>query len=673
LTSGITALAAGYSHTCAVTTSGGVKCWGENAYGQLGDGTTTQRRTPVDVSGLSSGAKALTVNGAHTCAVTVSGGVKCWGYNGYGQLGDGTTAQRRTPVDVSGLSSGVKAVAAGTFHTCAIAANGGIKCWGNNVYGQLGDGTTYGHTAPVDVSGLISGVTALAAGGAFTCAVTANGGIKCWGANSEGELGDGTTTQRNVPMDMSIFSDGVIALVAGGHHTCALTASGGVKCWGYNQYGQLGDSTTAQRSTPVDVNGLTSGVTALTAGWLYTCAVIASGGVKCWGDNQYGQLGDGTTTPRHAPVGVNGLTSGVTALTAGNAHTCAVTSSGGVKCWGRNSSGQLGDGTTTQRSEPVDVSGLTSGVTALATGYAHTCALTASGGVKCWGSNWAGQLGDYGDSRNTPVDVNGLTRGVTALAAGGSYSCALMENGGVKCWGGFLGTTHHMLEDMSGLTSGVTALAAGEGHACAVMANGGAKCWDNNLFGQLGDGTTSDRSTAVDVTGLNSGVTAVAVGTYHTCAVVSGYRVKCWGGDLYGQLGLGTITERWTPVDVVASVPARLVLNYSTGQPGSFFTLTGENFAANSQATVSINGTVVTTALAINETGSFIVFLDLANAEAGYYGVTVSAHGGAGTETLFALNTQAPLRQQEGGGLVLIVPTGIGVELKPVYLPLIQR
>jgi len=204
----------------------------------------------------SSGVQAIDAGWAHTCALTASGGVKCWGSNVDGELGDGTNTDRYTPVDVVGLSAGVQAIAAGNSHTCALTASSGVKCWGYNGYGQLGDGTNNTTSAPVDVVGLSSGVQAIAAGGHHTCALTASGGVKCWGSNVDGELGDGTTTDRSTPVDVVGLSSGVQAIAAGWGHTCALTASGGVKCWGDNYYGQLGDGTTMDRSTPVDVIGL---------------------------------------------------------------------------------------------------------------------------------------------------------------------------------------------------------------------------------------------------------------------------------------------------------------------------------------------------------------------------------------------------------------------------------
>ena len=559
----------GESHTCALTATGGVKCWGRNDSGQLGDGTNTDSSTPVDVSGLGSGVTSIAAGGSHTCALLDGGGVKCWGWNKDGQLGNGTSGwgeAESVPVDVVGLDEDVAAIVAGGKHTCALLAGGAAKCWGYNWYGQLGDGTYTNRSAPVGVSGLGSGAVAIAAGGLHTCALLDGGGVKCLGGNSRGQLGDGTTTPHWTPVDVSGLNSGVTAIAAGEYHTCALLDGGSVKCWGDNNRGQLGDGTASwMKNIPVSVSGLNSGVTNIAAGWGHTCALLADGGVKCWGNNQYWQLGDGTRTNyRSTPVGVSGLSSGVGAIAAGDEHTCALLTNGGVKCWGWNSDGQLGDGTITSHWTPVDVSGLGGGVTAIAAGGGHTCALLDGGGVKCWGHNNRGQLGDgTTTNRSTPVAVSGLNSGVAAIAAGGSrldgaHTCALLDGGGVKCWGwnsdGQLGdgttTNRSTPVDVIGLNSGVAAIAAGWTHSCALLDSGGVKCWGRNEFGQLGDGTTTNRSTPVDVIGLNSGVVAIAAGMYHTCALLENGGVKCWGRNDRGPLGDGTTTNRSTPVNV---------------------------------------------------------------------------------------------------------------------------
>lgn len=349
----ISAMSAGFLHTCVLTTSGGVKCWGYNEMGQLGDGTTTDRRTPVDVVGLTSGVTAIGGGGNHTCALTTAGGMKCWGANGFGQAGDDTLIDRPTPVDVIGLTSGVVGIAVGAFHTCAVVTGGGARCWGLNDFGQLGDGSWSTRKTPVNVSQLNSGVAALSTGGRHTCALTAAGGAKCWGRNLHGQLGDGGGGDNTHPVDVMGLTAGVASVTAGGRHTCALTNAGGAKCWGRNDFGQVGDGTGGDLFSPVDVVGLTSGVAGILAGRYHTCAITSpGGGVKCWGSiDGSGSVGDtAVLTPQDVP----GL-SGITALAAGEGHTCGLTSSAGVKCWGRNDVGQLGDGTLTASLNPVDV------------------------------------------------------------------------------------------------------------------------------------------------------------------------------------------------------------------------------------------------------------------------------------------------------------------------------
>ena len=262
---------------------------------------------PVDVVGLTSGVASVDAGQEHTCAVTTAGGAKCWGRNTFGQLGDTTTDDSSVPVDVEGLTSGVAAIAAGWGHSCAITDAGALKCWGKNDYGQLGDGTLRDHRHPVDVVGLSSGVVAVSLGTEHTCALTDDGAVKCWGYNQHGTVGDGTLQFRRVPRDVVGLSSGVASIVAGGNHSCAVTDAGAVKCWGYNQHGQLGNGTRHQSRVPVDVVGLSSGMTAVSAGFAHTCASTFEGEIRCWGQNQYGPLGDGTKHDRRQPVDVIGF------------------------------------------------------------------------------------------------------------------------------------------------------------------------------------------------------------------------------------------------------------------------------------------------------------------------------------------------------------------------------
>jgi len=354
-------LTAGFEHTCRLTAAGTVQCWGLNGFGQLGDGTTTDRSTPVNVVGLGEGVTALSANGYHTCALTSGGAVKCWGDNDNGQLGDGTTESRSTPVDVVGLSSGVRALAAGYEHTCAVTTGGAVECWGANESGQLGDGTTTNRTTPIGVQGLTAGVQSVVAGGDFSgghsCALTTTGAVSCWGNDGSGQLGDGNTVNRSTPVTVTGLASNVRALTAGYEHTCALTTAEAALCWGYNSFGQLGNGTTDAQAAAVAVTGLGSGVQAVSAGGWHTCAVTSGGAVLCWGGNSSGELGDGTTSDRNTPVAVVGLGSGVRVVQAGSEHTCALTTAGAEMCWGNNESGQLGNGTTTATRTPFTVVG----------------------------------------------------------------------------------------------------------------------------------------------------------------------------------------------------------------------------------------------------------------------------------------------------------------------------
>ena len=347
-------VSAGRSHACGVTSAGAAYCWGGNGYGQLGNGTTNVygEGSPVLVLGGLSFA-TLSAGDVHTCGLTTGGAAYCWGDNSAGQLGTGTTMSSSSPVLVSGGLS-FATVSTGNLHTCGVTSAGAAYCWGYNSNGQLGDGTTSIRTSPVPIGKGLS-FAAVSAGGSHTCGVTSTGAAYCWGNNANGQLGDGTTIQRTSPVAV-LFSPSFATVSAGFAHTCGVTSAGAGRqayCWGSNIDGQLGDGTTTQRTSPVVVVGVLS-FAAVNGVSFHTCTVTSAGAAYCWGDNSYGQLGDGTTTQRTSPVVVLGVLS-FAAISAGDLHTCGVTSAGAAYCWGYNSSGQLGDGTFATNYVPVRV------------------------------------------------------------------------------------------------------------------------------------------------------------------------------------------------------------------------------------------------------------------------------------------------------------------------------
>ena len=346
------AVAAGGAHVCALHANGGVYCAGLNSAGQLGDGTFTNRTTPVRVVRLGPPFTARVVSvdagSAHTCAALADGTVRCWGENDNGRLGDGDSIgniNRETPVVVTGLTTATKVTLGGDF-SCALLTDGTVKCWGlNSTSNQLGDGTSTNRATPVSVVNL-SGVVDVAAGGSHACAVLGTGGVRCWGENDNGRLGDGNSAgniNRSSPVVVTGLSDAV-AIDAGFAQSCARRANGALSCWGANNLGQLGIGTTVDNAVPVAV--LASGVTALSSSFDGSVCGIVNGALSCWGLNNQGQFGNGTTTSSTSPTAI-ASTTGVRAVAAGNGFTCVVDATNRVRCWGRNAEGQLGVGTTT--------------------------------------------------------------------------------------------------------------------------------------------------------------------------------------------------------------------------------------------------------------------------------------------------------------------------------------
>lgn len=353
-------IAAGAAHTCAVTASFGLKCWGSTLDGRLGRGPWPSKpgentaTAPVQVLGLESGVKEVSAGWTHTCAVTNLGKALCWGGNYSGQLGNGSPDNQLSPVVVSGLTTGVRSIASGAYHSCALLDNGTVRCWGQNDYGELGDGSTTDRTTPVQVASLAN-VVKISAGTRHTCALTSAGAALCWGVNTYGQLGDGTQTFRTSPVAVSGLGAGVADISAGGYHTCAVLTTGEARCWGWNQYGQLGDTSATVRTTAAAVPGLQANISKVAGGQMHSCAITKTGAVMCWGTNSDYRLGRGTSTNAPFAAQVTDLAAGVQSISAGMSHTCVVLAGQKAQCWGDNAQSQLGDGTKSDASSPTTV------------------------------------------------------------------------------------------------------------------------------------------------------------------------------------------------------------------------------------------------------------------------------------------------------------------------------
>ena len=353
-------------------------------------------------------------------------------------------------------------------------------------------------SAPASAAPL-TGIVTLDAGSDHACAVTRSGALKCWGVNDAGALGYGPTTPFPFAVNALGLGARVVSVAAGGQHTCAITSAGGVKCWGNNNIGQLGSGTVSPISTkPVDVVGLSSGVATISATNGSTCALTTAGGVKCWG-LMLNRPGNDALLPGPVPRDIPGLTTGVTAISVGAGFACAL-KAGAVLCWGNNSFGQLGDGTNLERGSVVEVVGLQSNVVAIGTGRDSTCALLSGGTMKCWGRSW----GETGDGsllpRNVPGDVVGLSGPAKSLFKGTGYTCALIVTGELQCWGdnyrgevtnGLLDTTGIPLPPVTLALPPVSHVAMGEQFLCAVLTTGQVTCWGLNSRGQAGVGVTA--------------------------------------------------------------------------------------------------------------------------------------------------------------------------------------
>ncbi|KAB2843674.1 MAG: hypothetical protein F9K47_06150 [Burkholderiales bacterium] len=529
-------IGAGSDHAFLVRDDGSLWVWGYNFYGQYGDGTTVSRASPSKVL---TNVRAAAAGAQHTLAVKIDGTLWAWGTNSKGQLGTGNTETRTLPVQVT---NNVTAVAAGQFHSFALKADGTLWAWGSNSDGQLGDGTTTDRSAPVQV---MTGVRSVAAGHYHSLAIRNDGTLWTWGANSGGQLGNNTTTSSSSPIQVGTA---FAAIAAGKYHSLGVRIDNTLWAWGWNTSSQLGDGTTTERLSPKQV---LTGVTRVAAGGYFSLALKTDGSAWAWGFNGYGQLGDSTPTTRSLPVQVN---TSVTAIAAGFSFSLLAKANGELWTAGYNGSGQLGDGSTLNRAAPVYP--MTS-VRLLSAGAWHTMAIRTDGSLWAWGSNINGQLGDgTSTAQSSPKQI--WSSGASVASAGFYHSMAIKTDGTLWAWGsnssGQLGdgTSTSTLTPKQVLT-GVKGVATGVDHSIALKNDGTVWAWGDNAYGQLGDASTTDRLLPVYVL---SGAKEVAAGAFHSLALKTDGSLWAWGYNGSGQLGNGTKISASTPLQVLTNVKA---------------------------------------------------------------------------------------------------------------------
>ncbi len=609
--SGVTDVAAGYDYTCAVK-DGVAKCWGEGYGGRLGtnldpnDSAVADLAVPKNVGFSSGSVKDISAGRATSCAIKTDESVWCWGSNSRGQLGDGSTEDKYSPVQVF-LGDEIpfenaKAISSGEYYNCAIAGEDAlVYCWGGNEAGQLGTDNTDDSLTPVKVirddDEDLDDAYSISSGDHHTCVLSGSGDAWCWGWNGSGQLArgnnDSSLKAHKVSVPDSTPATGLGFIRAKGDTTCTIL-SGIARCAGENRFGQLGIGNTNDSNTLINVQLLTSGVTNMAVGAAHACGIqnYVDGEIYCWGNSSSGQVGySGHVARQLYPVKVyntNGnISKNVTYVDTGKAHSCAILN-GGAYCWGQNEFGEIGNGTQVQAPKPVAVSDLSSGVTEISAGgyastwvnNAHTCAIKDDN-VWCWGYNNLGQLGN-GSRTNSFVPVQATTSGIaTYIGTGFEISCVLVDST-PKCWGNNydnrLGTgapsyvktvpTNVVYGSSKESISDAKYLSVGTDAACTIL---GAKvingttyndiiaCWGLGHWNALSNADRGHQSYALaSITNSGGdadivddiylhGYSAVSLGYQHGCAINKVYAENtattyenvavCWGLNDNGQAG----------------------------------------------------------------------------------------------------------------------------------------
>jgi len=544
---------AGRVHTCGILTNGTLKCWGNNLFYQLGDGTTTERLTPAVVdSGTTYSQVVASKANDSTCGITTAGVLKCWGLNSSGQLGDGTKTSRPVPTVIDSGTNYLK-VSLGFSHTCGITTMGVLKCWGSASSYRLGTGGLVEKLSPTVIDSGNSYIAVSASNS--TCAIRVDNQLRCWGDNSADQLGvDSASFPIVVPTSIDT-AQSYKNVEVGNRIACGIKTDDGVRCWGTNSFGEIGNQSSGVfRPGWVGLGYLKKlSITKSTA-----CGIDLIGVLRCWGSNSHGQLGIGDTSLRKSPGPVLDGGTSYKSVAAGSNHACGITTGGALKCWGGSNKSQTGNGFFTLDTIPKLVD---PGVfyNKVATGTDHTCGLTTAGTIKCWGDNTYKQIDSRADTIiSLPLTIDSGTT-YSDLSSGGYHTCGITTTGTLKCWGrnnkGQLGDNSTVNRSSPVVIDpGVSyaSISAGSEHSCGITKTGTLKCWGSNGSGRLGNGTTTDLLQPV-VIDFGTSYSKVSAGMGTTCGITLLGVAKCWGANTRGEVGKRTTTSQFTTPQAVAS------------------------------------------------------------------------------------------------------------------------